>query len=53
MNYEVAWVLVFSEIQVQLQKILDPDYLPDYPFLMTMIQFKFSVADVSLNLPEI
>ena len=26
----VAWVLVFSESQVQPQIILDPDYLPDY-----------------------
>ena len=27
---EVAWVLVSSGTQLQLQKILDPDYLPDY-----------------------
>ena len=38
MNYEVAWVLVSSRIQVQLQIILDPDCIPDiFPFLMTMI----------------
>ena len=30
MNSEVAWVLVSSGIQVQLQMILNPDYLPDY-----------------------
>ena len=30
MYAEVAWVLVFSGIQVQPQVILDPDYLPDY-----------------------
>ena len=30
MNSEVAWVLVSSGTQVQLQIILDPDYLPDY-----------------------
>ena len=30
-NSEVAWVLVFSVTQVQLQIILNPeDYLPDY-----------------------
>ena len=27
---EVAWILVSSETQVQLQVIRDPDYLPDY-----------------------
>ena len=27
---EVAWVLVSSRSQVQLQIILNPDYLPDY-----------------------
>ena len=27
---EIAWVLVSSGIQVQLQVILNPDYLPDY-----------------------
>ena len=26
----VAWILVSSEIQVQWQIILDPDYLPGY-----------------------
>ena len=31
MYAEVAWVLVSSGTQVQSQKILDPDYLPDYP----------------------
>ena len=30
MNSEVAWVLVSLGTQVQPQKILDPDYLPDY-----------------------
>ena len=30
MNFEVAWVLVSSETQVQPQIELDPDYLPDY-----------------------
>ena len=30
MYAEVDWVLVSSEIQVQSQVILDPDYLPDY-----------------------
>ena len=30
MNFEVAWVLVSSGTQVQLQIILDPDYLSDY-----------------------
>ena len=30
MYAEVAWALVFSGTQVQLQTILDPDYLPDY-----------------------
>ena len=30
MYAEVAWVLVFSGTEVQLQIILDPDYLPDY-----------------------
>ena len=41
MNSEVAWVLAFSGIQVQPQKILDPDYLLDYQFLMAMIQISF------------
>ena len=30
MYSEVAWVLVSSETQAQPQKVLDPDYLPDY-----------------------
>ena len=30
MYAEVAWVLVSSGTQVQLQVILDPGYLPDY-----------------------
>ena len=30
MYAEVAWVLVSTRTQVQLQIILDPDYLPDY-----------------------
>ena len=30
MYSELAWVLVSSEIQVQPQLILVPDYLPDY-----------------------
>ena len=30
MNAEVAWVLVSSGTQVQLQIMLNPDYLPDY-----------------------
>ena len=30
MYAEVAWVLVPSGTQVQLQIILNPDYLPDY-----------------------
>ena len=30
MYSEVAWVLVSSETQVQLQIILEPEYLPDY-----------------------
>ena len=30
MYAEVAWVLVSSGTQVQLQVIPDPDYLPDY-----------------------
>ena len=30
MNSKVACVLVSSGTQVQLQIILDPDYLPDY-----------------------
>ena len=30
MYAEVAWVLVSSGTQVQLQVILDPDYLSDY-----------------------
>ena len=29
MYAEVAWVLLPSETQVQLEVILDPDYLPD------------------------
>ena len=29
MYAEVAWVLLSSETQVQLEVILDPDYLPD------------------------
>ena len=34
---EGAWVLVFSGTQVQLQKLIDPDYLPDYLLcLMTL-----------------
>ena len=32
MYSEVAWVLVFLGTQVHPQLILDPDYLPDYPF---------------------
>ena len=30
MNYEVAWALVSSGIQVQSQRIVDSNYLPDY-----------------------
>ena len=30
MNSEVPWFLVSSGSQIQPQKILDPDYLPDY-----------------------
>ena len=30
MYAEVAWVLVSSGTQAQLQIILDPDYIPDY-----------------------
>ena len=30
MNSEIAWVLVSSGSQAQLQIILDPDYLPEY-----------------------
>ena len=39
MYAEVAWVLLSSETQVQLQVILDPDYLPDYLSIsyMTMV----------------
>ena len=33
MYAEVAWVLVSSETHVQPQIILDPDYLPNYPFV--------------------
>ena len=33
MYAEVAWVLVYSRTQVQLQIILDPDYLPDHLFV--------------------
>ena len=29
-NSEVAWLLISLGIQVQLQIILNPDYLPDY-----------------------
>ena len=34
MYAEVAWELVYS--QAQLQMIINPDYLPIFPFLMTM-----------------
>ena len=30
MHAEIAWVLVSPGTQVQLEIILDPDYLPDY-----------------------
>ena len=30
MNSDVAWVLASWESQVQLQIMLNPDYLPDY-----------------------
>ena len=30
LHSEVAWVLVSSGTQVQLQTILEPDYLPGY-----------------------
>ena len=30
MNPEIAWVLVSSETQVRLQRILNPGNLPDY-----------------------
>ena len=33
MYAEVAWVLVSLGTQIQLQIILDPDYLPDYLFV--------------------
>ena len=33
MNSEVAWLLVSLGTQVQPQIILDPDYLPDYPYV--------------------
>ena len=36
MYTEIPWVLVSSGTQVQPQIILDPDYLLDYPFLMTI-----------------
>ena len=41
MYSEVDWVLISSGTQVQPQIILDPDYLPDRPFLMTMIQVSY------------
>ena len=36
-NSEVAWVLATLRTQVQPQIILDPIYLPIFPFLMTML----------------
>ena len=30
MDFEVGWVLVYSETQFQQQIILDPGYLPDF-----------------------
>ena len=36
MYAEVAWELVYSGTQAQLQMIINPDYLPIFPFLMTM-----------------
>ena len=29
MNSEIDWVLIYLGAQVQPQKILDPDYLPE------------------------
>ena len=43
MYAEVASVLVSLRTQVQQQIILDPDYLPDYPFLMTMLTRRIKI----------
>ena len=42
MYAEVAWELVSSETQVQLQTILDPGYHPDYPF----VSFDYDIMNV-------
>ena len=41
MNSEVAGVLVSSETQVQLQIKLNPDYFPDYPFVIWISKIQF------------
>ena len=49
MNSEVAWVLVSSETQFQLQIILDLDYLPDYLSVSYDYAFKELVAIVKVD----
>ena len=47
MYAEVAWVLVSSETQVQLQIIPDPHYLPDY--LSVSYDYALSKYRISSN----
>ena len=48
MYAEVAWVLVSSGTQVKPQVILDPNYLPDYPFLAYDYDFCNSVNNQTI-----
>ena len=55
MYAEVAWVLVSSGTQVQLQIIFNPDYLPDYLSVSYGYRFVIHITKMvpllQINLP--
>ena len=54
MYAEIAWVLVSLGTQVQLEVILDPDYLPDYHSVSYVYVFsKWMDFQISLSLWEL
>ena len=52
MYAEVAWALVSLGIQVQLQILLNPDYLPDYPFVSYDYGGTITSCDQLIGLPD-
>ena len=52
MYAEVAWALVSLGIQVQLQIILNPDDLPDYPFVSYDYGGTITSCDQLIGLPD-